>query len=59
MGSAVARQPEEPSYTETTVVLVIVFVTPLWDRSYPIAAPARPATARKRGGIQSEGQDTG
>ena len=78
-GGAVARQPKEPSYTETTVVLVLVFVfviviviviivvivTPLWDCSYPIATPARPATlarrggARKRGGIQSEGQDAG
>ena len=54
---AVARQPKEPRYTETIVVLVlvivVVIVTPLWDCSYPIAAPAR------RGGIQSEGQDTG
>jgi hypothetical protein len=70
-GGAVARQPKEPGYTETTVVLVLVLVfviviviviviaTPLWDRSYPIATPARSATARKRRGIQSEGPDAG
>ena len=59
-GGTVARQPKEPSYTETIVVfvivivIVVVIVTPLWDCSYPIAT-----SARKRGGIQSEGQDAG
>ena len=53
MGGAVARQPKEPRYAETMVVLVIVvvIVTPLWNCSYHIAAPAR------RGGVQSESQD--
>ena len=65
MVGAVARQPKEPSYTETIVVfvivIVVVIVTPLWDCSYLIATPARPAalarpaTARKRGEIQSQG----
>jgi hypothetical protein len=54
-GGTVARRQKERSYTETTVVFVIVVVilTPLWDSSYPICRPAR------RRGIQSEGQDTG
>ena len=52
-GDAVARHPNEPSYTETVVVIVVVIVTPLWDCSNPIATPAR------RGKIQSAGQDAG
>ena len=60
-GGAVVHQSKEPGYTETTVVIVLVFVfvivivvaSPLWDRSYPIATPARSATARERSGIQS------
>ena len=58
-GDAVARQPEEPSYNETTVVfvIVVVIVTPRWDSSYPIAPPL--AAARRRDGIQSEGRDAG
>ena len=36
MGGAVARQPKEPRYAETMVVLVIVIViiTPRWNCSY-------------------------
>ena len=57
MGGAVARQPNEPRYAETMVVLVlvivivVVIVTPRWNCSYHIAAPAC------RGGVQREGQD--